>query len=453
LVRGFNLRFAGRPRYVALCGDTAQVQREVQAALDAGLPLTVKSGGHCYEGFSVENDGGVILDMSPMGRVYRDDTTGLYCIEAGASLWHAYVTLYQLHGVTIPGGSCYSVGAGGHILGGGYGALSRLYGLTVDYLHAVELVHVTADRRAEIVVARRDDPDPAVRALLWAHQGGGGGNFGVATKLWFEKLPAAPAEARLLHMTWDWSRLDQAAFARLLRAYGTFFATHGAPDSPYAGLSADLDVNHKSAGQIELGAQYVGDRPEILDDFIAAVGQDAHTTEVRRMPWLFAAQTQNSSGPNRYGKYKSAFMNRPFPDHQIDTLWHHLTAEGYANPTATVSVVAYGGRVNAVHPAATAHAHRSSILLLQYLVFWTDPADEAENLRWIRGVYDAMYGPRGPFPDGTMDGCFINYPDVDLVDWQTLYYKDNYPALRAIKGRWNPLDVFHHRQSIELPGP
>jgi hypothetical protein len=78
-------------------------------------------------------------------------------------------------------------------------------------------------------------------------------------------------------------------------------------------------------------------------------------------------------------------------------------------------------------------------------------ATYAANLTWIRDFYTAMYGERGPVPDGTVDGCYVNYPDVDLHDWQYLYYKDNYPRLQAVKGHWDPHNIFRHRQSIEPP--
>ena len=150
LRHGFNLRWVGSPAYIALCSDSAQVQQTVQRAVDDGLRITVRSGGHCYEDFSSGNDGGVIIDLSPMSGVTRDES-GRYVIDAGARLLDVYTTLDQQYGVTIPGGTCGTVGAGGHITGGGYGLLSRLYGLTVDYLDAVELVHVTKDGRAETI--------------------------------------------------------------------------------------------------------------------------------------------------------------------------------------------------------------------------------------------------------------------------------------------------------------
>lgn len=124
LIRGFNLRWVGKPKYIEVCGDAEQVRRTVQQAVDEKLRVTVRSGGHCYENFAVGNDGGVIVDMAPMSRVYYDAERKAYCIEAGATLWNAIWNLYKEYGKAIPGGSCYSVGAGGHITGG-YGLLSR----------------------------------------------------------------------------------------------------------------------------------------------------------------------------------------------------------------------------------------------------------------------------------------------------------------------------------------
>src|SRR3954447_2827430 len=202
MVRGFNLRFAGSPQYVQVCGDTDQVVRTVQEAVDAEMRVTVRCGGHCYEDFVCDNDGGVIIDLSPMDGVSRAQD-GTYCVEAGNSLWNVYTRLYREYGVTIPAGSCYSVGAGGHVTGGGYGLLSRLHGLTVDHLTAVEVVRVNEEKRAEAIVVTAEDGDD----LLWAHLGGGGGNFGIVTRFWFADPPSAPTDAWLLSHAWNWSDL------------------------------------------------------------------------------------------------------------------------------------------------------------------------------------------------------------------------------------------------------
>jgi len=469
LVRGFNLRWVGKPAYVALCGDAAQVVQAVQRAVDDGRRITVRGGGHCYEDFVSGNDGGVIIDLSPMMAVWRDAGSGWYGIEGGATLWNVYSQLYREFGVTLPAGSCYSVGVGGHVTGGGYGLLSRLYGLTVDYLQAVEVVHVTKEGRAEVITVSRDASNADEQDLIWGHLGGGGGNFGIVTKFFFRDLPPAPAEARILSHAFNWSTLDLPAFRRLIQNYGNFMAANSGVDSPYKGLFSLLHISQKAAGQIGLTAQYVGPQPDLLTEFARAVedglpqpvanavaaGQSrpvGHPTDFRVLPWLAATQMLNGSGRNERGKYKSAYMLKPFPDVQIDVMWEFLANPIHPNTQALLQVDSYGCQVNAVDPAATPVAQRSSIMKLQHQTYWTDPADDAVNLEWIRSFYTAMYGDQGPRPDEVMDGCYVNYPDVDLQDWPTLYYKENYARLQRVKARWDPHNVFNHQQSIRLPG-
>jgi FAD binding domain/Berberine and berberine like len=469
LIRGFNLRWVGEPAFIQVCGDAVQVVETVQRAVDAGMRVTVRSGGHCYENFAVGNVGGVIVDMAPMNRVYRDDAMGAFCIEAGCTLWNVYWNLYKEYGVALPAGSCYSVGAGGHITGGGYGLLARKYGLTVDWLTGVEIVTVDANRRARAVVVTADSSDEQERELLWACQGGGGGNFGIVTRFFFRELPPAPPLAWLGNFAWNWSEMTQQQFTTLVQRYGAFLKQNSAPGSPFYGLFALFHLTHKAANQLVLTVQYAGPGKEPIDEFVTFMNGDGaagrivpqvhaigrhflplRTNEVMPMQWLYATQTLDGSGPNQYGKYKSAYMIEPFPDRQIETMWKWLS-DGANVPQALLQVDSYGCRVNAVEPGATAIPQRSSIMKLQYQTYWNEPSDEDVNLAWIRGFYDEMYGPDGPLPDGTMDGCYVNYPDCDLRNWAELYYLGNYPRLQQVKAGWDPHDVFNHAQSIQLP--
>ena len=468
LVRGFNQRFIGTPKYVEVCGGVDQVLQTVQRAFDKNLRITVRGGGHCYENFVSGNDGGVIIDLSPLHAVYKEKKGELYCVEGGCTLWNVYTQLYKEYGRTIPGGSCYSVGVGGHVLGGGYGLLSRLHGLTVDYLDGVELVRVNEQGKAEIIRVRRDSKHQDERDLFWAHQGGGGGNFGIVTKYWFKDPPLAPGFAYLASIAWDWDALNQELFTELVTKYGDFFKRHSRVDSPYKGLFALLHLTQKAATQIVLTVQYVGDKPKLIDQFIDAMKLTGlehgpqrvpvgyhhmvpHGSRPGKMPWLDATQTLNPSGPNQRGKYKSAYMVKPFPKHQIEVMWEYLTDQDYSNHQALLQVDSYGCQINAVAPDATAVPQRSSIMKLQYQTYWTEPKEDETNLAWMRSFYTAMYGPEGPYPDGILDGCYVNYPDVDLVNWQYLYYKDNYARLQRVKQKWDPLNIFNHKQSIETP--
>ncbi|HEY4574069.1 MAG TPA: FAD-binding protein, partial [Thermoanaerobaculia bacterium] len=114
LVRGFNQRWVGRPQYVQVVGSAQQVVAVVRDCLDRGLRPTVRSGGHCYEGWVSLNDG-VVIDVSSMHSAGWDAENRWYYMESGCTNWDLYNQLYRQYNVTLPAGSCYSVGAGGHI--------------------------------------------------------------------------------------------------------------------------------------------------------------------------------------------------------------------------------------------------------------------------------------------------------------------------------------------------
>lgn len=257
-------------------------------------------------------------------------------------------------------------------------------------------------------------------------------------------------------------------FTELVTNYGDFLAQNSAPDSPYKDLFALLHLTQKKAGQIVLTVQSVSENAQLLDDFINAVEPKGvtrirqrvpvgfhhvvlNTTQTRKMPWLEATQTLNGTGPNQRGKYKSAYMLKPFPEQQIEVMWEYLTDPGFQNPQALLQVDSYGCEINRIAPAATAIPQRSSIMKLQYQTYWTEEQGDEANLDWIRKFCTAMYGPHGPYPDETFDGCYVNYADVDLNNWQYLYYKENYARLQQAKAKCDPLNVFNHQQSIELP--
>jgi hypothetical protein len=281
----------------------------------------------------------------------------------------------------------------------------------------------------------------------------------VITTYRFRDLPTPPSVVRLATTTWPWSTLDRAAFGTLLANYGRWHAAHSAPDSPERILFALLRLTHVAAGTVGMTTQVSGGDAGVLDAFLTGLDEgmpaaSRPTTTQRVMPWIQATQTLNGSGPNQRGKYKSAYMNTPFPDAQVSAIHAALTDPGYANPQAVLQVDGYGGRINAVAPDATAVAQRSSIMKLQYQTYWTDPADDATHLSWIRNFYRSVYAATDgePVPNDVTDGCYVNYPDTDLRDWPTLYFKENYARLQSVKARWDPGDRFRHAQSVRLPG-
>jgi hypothetical protein len=496
LRRGNNQRWVGTPDYIELPDTTEQVVAAVRKAVTRGMRLSVRSGGHCYEDFVYNHEARVVIDLSRMAAVYFDECENAFCVEAGASVWEVYQALYRPYGVTLPAGSCGTVGAGGHICGGGYGLLSRQFGLTVDYLHAVEVVVVDEDKKVRAVKASRDPADPH-HDLWWAHTGGGGGSFGVITKYWLRTsasagdkpenlLPKPPAEVFLSAISWDWAQLTEASFTQLMQNFGKFNERESGPDNNrYDGLFGILKLTTKvPGGKVGLLTQMDATKPEsenLLQRYLQEVthGVDVNHGPLdirtgdhpplpdvftyRKMPWLLAAQYLSGGGdPTLRSKYKSAYLLQAFPPAQIRRIYRHLAEVGYDNPNALLQVDSYGCRINAVAPDATAIPQRSSVLKLQYQTYWTSPEEDDKHLSWIRDFYRDVYADTGgvPISNTLTDGCYINYPDRDIgteewnssgVSWSTLYYKDAYPRLQQAKQRWDPLDIFRHAQSVELP--
>lgn len=123
--------------------STSDAELALRQAVDAGKRVSVRSGGHCFADLVCNPEVQVLLDLSGMNRVGYDPRLRAFAIEPGARLLNAYEGLYNGWGVTIPGGMCWSVGAGGHVSGGGYGLLSRAHGLVVDHLYGPVAERVT----------------------------------------------------------------------------------------------------------------------------------------------------------------------------------------------------------------------------------------------------------------------------------------------------------------------
>ena len=464
-----------------------------QAVAREGRGVKVVSGRHCYEDFVYNEGTDAIIDMSALDQAGWDPDRGAYFVQAGCDNWAGYRSLLNSFGRTLPGGSCASVGAGGHISGGGYGLMSREHGLTIDHLTAVDIVTWDDSRsRATVRHISESSTDADERDLFWAVRGAGGGNFGIITTFYFADPPIAPAYASLWNVAWDWSDLSEARLSRLLSEYSQWVA-----EMPTRYFTL-LKLNHSGSGQVSMLLQMASEPDAHLDQHLAEVGEFVTSSQKRFAPvgkvargqqsvqhltFFEALWTLNGNGPNQFGKYKSAYLNAAITEDQVAAMyqWLRTTPEGIPSTQMGPSLVqidSYGGAVNAVSPTATALPQRSALLKLQFQTYWnnasavgkTAPGWEAEqeqaHLSWMRNLYRDTFASTGGTPNPAVDpqgivgGCYYNYPDVDLgtnangriEDALWLYFLDNYRNnprnLVGVKQRWDPTNLFQHAQSI-----
>ena len=477
--RRFNKRFRASPDYIRLAGSTEDVIAAVDEALREGRRVVATSGGHCLEGFVSDPTVKVIVDVSPMKRIYYDPDLNAIAVEAGVTVGEAFKALQENWGIVVPLGEYPAIGMGGHVVGGAFGFLCRQLGLAADYLYAVEVVTVDRSERSTSTVATREKSDPN-RELWWAHTGGGAGNFGIVTRYWFRSshvagsdparlLPRAPEPVTTFRAEWSWNDIEQQSFHRLLVNHGTWSERNTGADSPNATIWTLFEIHRKQFGKILLrGVSTAGSGAgRQIADFVSAVSDGVAPPKGREleklswldfalnpMPDLFAAPPE---GVNV--KVKDALLKKRLSDRQIEVAYRHLTSTDRDVMGGMLGLATYGGRINTVAPDATAAPQRNAILDLACTAGWLNPGEATQNLDWVRGFYRELFADSGgvPLPGAAYDGTLINHPDVDLADstlntsgvpWHTLYYQDNYPRLQRIKARWDPNNVFHHALSI-----
>src|SRR6195256_6568165 len=149
----FNKRFSASPDYIRLVSSTDQVIEAIDEAVGEGLRLVVTSGGHCLEGFVSDPDARVIIDVSPMKRVYYDAGRRAIAVEAGATVGETFRALFETWGSVIPLGEYPEIGMGGHVVGGAFGFLCRELGLAADYFYAVSALKKKESGRGHRQVA------------------------------------------------------------------------------------------------------------------------------------------------------------------------------------------------------------------------------------------------------------------------------------------------------------
>jgi FAD/FMN-containing dehydrogenase len=443
----FNPRFDGiQPAAVAQCRNADDVAECISFASRFRVPVVPRSGGHGYTGASSST--GLVIDVAAMNTVHADAASGTATVGAGAKLVDVYAGLAAA-GVSIPAGSCPTVGIAGLALGGGVGVTGRMYGLTSDNLVGASLV--TAD-------GRQLSCDPTTHAdLLWACQGGGGGNFGIATSFTFKTHPVA--DLTTFFLGWPWAQA-----VNVVRAWQLW--APGARDELWSNCHL-LASPAQSGPKVTVGGTYFGDPGDVeglLELLYTAVGSapSSHTIEQAtyahamgveagcaslttaqcHLPW----QQADGQLSREAELAKSDFFTTPLSTSAIGVIVNAVErrrALGGAGDGG-IALDAFGGALNRPAPGETAFVHRDTLFLAQYTTTWatgTPSSVTDTHTSWLRGFYAALH----PYASGQ---AYQNYLDADLGNWARAYYGANYPRLTQIKAEYDPDSLFRQPQGI-----
>ncbi len=399
-----------RPAAVVLCTGPGDVAGAIGVAKDAGVDLSVRGGGHSAPGFGT-NDGGIVIDLSPLQAV-EVDADGKTARAGGGCTWKGFNEATHEYGLATTGGIIGSTGIAGLTLGGGIGYLSRKHGLTCDNLVSAELV--TAD--GETVVASEEENTD----LFWALRGGSG-NFGVVTTFEYRLHPVAEIYGGPIVYPVDRAetlmRFYREFIANAPEELGGFLGFHLAPPLPF--LPEEWHFRNVClavlcwTGPIEDGEKMV--RPFL--DVTEPVG-----SHLGAMPYPALNVAFDELVPKGLQHYWKASFARDLSDGAIQVHAEH----GAKVPSIQTAVHLYpmNGAVQRVGADETAFAYRDVAFSPVIAGMWDDPADNDRNMAWVSGYYDALR----PF---SVEGGYINFMDADDQN----RVQDNYPGQLRPSGR------------------
>ncbi|WP_454765330.1 FAD-binding oxidoreductase [Cupriavidus campinensis] len=429
----WNATVDRRPAVIVQCTGTADVIQAVNFARDRGLVLAVRGGGHNIAGSAICSDG-LVIDMSANRVVHIDPHAKVAWVSPGALLAD-FDHEAQALGLATPLGINSTTGVAGLTLGGGFGWLTRQYGMTVDNLLGCEVV--TADGARHWASADHE-PD-----LFWALRGGGG-NFGVVTLFQFQLHAVGPMITAGLLV------FPAAEGKAVLQQYRTFAESamppelnvwvvlRKAPPLPFLPSSAHgTDV-------VVLAVFHNGD-PDQADAAIAPLRQFGQTVgeHVGQMPytaWQQAFDPLLTPGARNY--WKSHNFSR-LDDGAIDAMTDF--ALRLPSPHAEIFIGQVGGVANPVPPDATAYPHREARYVMNVHARWERSDEDAACIDWARAFFRATE----PYATGSV---YVNFLTEDETARLGAAYGPNYDRLARIKRQYDPDNLFRTNQNI-APAP
>jgi FAD/FMN-containing dehydrogenase len=424
----YNAMIDRRPAVVVRCTSTDDVVAAVNFARENELAVAVRGGGHSVPGFGTADDA-VVVDLSGMTDVQVDPGKQTARSQGGAT-WGVFNDATHAHGLATTGGIISTTGVAGLTLGGGIGYLARGAGLSCDNLISAEVV--TPDGQ---VVAASDGEN---EDLFWALRGGGG-NFGVVTAFEFGLQPVAEIYGGPMFFELE----DAGNVLRFYREFikdapeelGGFPAWQIAPPLPF--IPEDRHGEPFMAfvacwaGPVEQGEAAL--KP--LFDVAPVVAE-----HVGPMPYPALNSAFDGLVPPGLQHYWKANFVTELTDDAIEAHLEHGPNVPVVN--STVHIYPINGAVNRVASDETAFAYRDATFATVIAGMWPDPADNEDNIKWVRDYYDAT----APLSE---EGTYVNFMSGDDEERIRVSYKGNYDRLVDVKRKYDPDNLFRVNQNIK----
>jgi FAD/FMN-containing dehydrogenase len=427
----FNAMFDKRPALIVRAAGVDDVVAAVNYGREHGLDIAIRGGGHNGAGLASVDDG-LVIDLSLMNGVEVDAANRTAEIQGGA-LFGDVDAATNAHGLATPGGIISTTGAGGLMLGGGIGNLTRKAGLSIDNILGAEVV--LAD--GSVVTANENEhPD-----LYWAIRGGGG-NFGVVTKITAKLHPIDTIVGGPMF----WSLDHAAEVMKWYREFildapeelGGFFAFLRVPPAPP--FREDLHLE-KVAAVVWCWTGPADQADEVLAEARSQPGLLMDGVQPMPLPALQSAFDPIYPAGDQW--YWRADFVEEIPDEAVEQ--HVAFASTLPNWKCTMHLYPIDGAAHRVGPTDTAWGYRHANWGQVIVGVDPDPANVDEVKGWATAYHEAVH----PFTAG---GAYVNMMMDEGQERVKASYGENYDRLAKIKAEYDPGNVFHVNQNIRPAG-
>jgi FAD/FMN-containing dehydrogenase len=425
----WNAMIDHRPAMIVQCADADDVPPAIALARRHKLEISIRGAGHNIAGNALCNDG-LTIDFSNMKNVRVDAGKRRAYVEPGATLANLDEAT-QVHGLATPVGINSTTGIAGLTLGGGFGWLTRKYGMTIDNLVSVNMI--TAEGR-KIQASETDNAD-----LFWAIRGGGG-NFGVVTRFEFQLFPVGPEIfAGLIVFPFSQAKQILNKYRQFVNSapeeLNVWVVLRKAPPLPF------LPENVHGKEVVVLPVFYSGPATE-AEKLIAPVRafgtpHGEHLGVQPYVAWQKAFDPLLTPGARNYWKSHNF---TELADGALDSIIEF--AGKLPSPQCEIFIGLIAGAPNRIAPDAMAYGHRDAKFVLNVHGRWDEAKDDQKCIGWAREFFKAS----APYASA---GAYVNFMTAEESDRVAAAYGANYDRLVQIKKRYDPDNIFHLNQNIK----
>ena len=420
-----------KPALIAQVSGADDVSSAIKFAQENKLDITIRGAGHNIAGNSICNDG-LMIDFSNMKKVSVDSNKKIAFVEPGATL-KDFDAEAQKYGLATPVGINSTTGIAGLTLGGGFGWLTRKYGMTVDNLLSADVVTVDGKK---LRASEKENAD-----LFWAIRGGGG-NFGVVTQFEFKLYPVGPEIlAGLLVFPFKQAKSILQQYRDFIQTtppeFNVWVVMRKAPPLPFL----PENVHGKEVVILAICVVSEFDKNERLIDSLRSFGDPVgeHIGNMPYVNWQQAFDPLLTPGARNYWKTHN-FIE--LQNGAMDTMVEY--AGKLPSPQCEIFIAYLEGKSNTIPADAMAYPGRDLKYVFNVHGRWDDTIQDKECIIWARDFFNSS----SKFASG---GAYVNFMTEEEKDRVAKAYGQNYKRLTQIKKKYDPENLLRYNQNI-TPG-